>query len=293
MSTTINESKELFSPGHFGCPGCGAALAMKYVLDTLGRDTIIVMPAGCWSTLIGIYPYSCLQVPVISVAFETTAATAAGIKAGLEAQGNRHTQVLAWAGDGGTFDIGFQALSGAAERNEDIIYICYDNEAYMNTGIQRSSATPAGCWTTTSPLSAPKPQRKKPIIDIMAAHGVPYAATASISHPQDLAAKLTTAMQLQGTRFIHLFASCPTGWRHAPEASIEIARMAVKTRVFPLYEVFDGEQWRLNPMAAKAPVEPYLKIQGRFKALSPEGAAAFQNAIDKDWEKLLRKTQLS
>ena len=220
MMTNEPLQRDLFTPGHLGCPGCGAALAMKQVLSALGEDTIVVMPAGCWSTLIGVYPYSCLDVPVISVAFETTAATAAGIKASLEIQGNDHTTVMGWAGDGGTFDIGFQALSGAAERNDDIIYVCYDNEAYMNTGIQRSSATPAGGWTTTTPGSALKTQKKKNIMDIMAAHRIPYAASASISHPEDLKRKLDQARGMKGLRFIHLFASCPTGWRSAPEMSI-------------------------------------------------------------------------
>ena len=186
MNPDVNQNKELITPGHFGCPGCGATLAMKHTLSVLGADTIVVIPAGCWSTLIGIYPYSCLEVPVVSVAFATTAAVASGIKSGLEIQGNDHTTVLAWAGDGGTFDIGLQALSGAAERNDDIIYICYDNEAYMNTGIQRSSATPCGGWTTTTPASALKQQNKKNIVGIMASHGIPYAATASISDPMDL-----------------------------------------------------------------------------------------------------------
>jgi pyruvate ferredoxin oxidoreductase beta subunit/2-oxoisovalerate ferredoxin oxidoreductase beta subunit len=289
MNSAPENRTELMEPGHFGCPGCGAVLAMKYALQVLGRDTIIAMPAGCWSTLIGIFPYSCLNVPVISVAFATTAATAAGIKAGLEIQGNHHTTVVAWAGDGGTFDIGLQALSGAAERNDDILYVCYDNEAYMNTGIQRSSATPAGCWTTTTPFSALKPQKKKNMVDIMAAHGVPYAATASISAPDDLAAKLRTALKIKGTRFIHLFASCPTGWRHAPEVSIDVARMAVRSRVFPLYEVFDGEKWLISQMAEKEPIDDYLKIQGRFKGMTSDGISAFQKQVDKDWERLLKK----
>lgn len=293
MSIETDNNRDLFQPGHFGCPGCGAALAMKFALDSLGRDTIVVMPAGCWSTMIGIFPYSCLTVPVISVAFGTTAATAAGVRAALEIQGNDHTTVLAWAGDGGTFDIGFQALSGAAERNDDILYVCYDNEAYMNTGIQRSSATPAGCWTTTSPVSALKPQKKKNIIDIMAAHGVPYAATASISDPDDFSVKLKKAIKIKGTRFIHLLASCPTGWRHAPELSIEVARLAVKTRVFPLYEVIDGENWQINPMPEKALVDSYLKIQGRFRHMNPEGIESFQRNVDIIWGKLLKKSQVA
>jgi pyruvate/2-oxoacid:ferredoxin oxidoreductase beta subunit len=287
----VHKESDLLKPGHFGCPGCGAVLAMKYTLDVLGKNTIVVMPAGCWSTLIGIFPYSCLSVPVMSVAFETTAATAAGIRAGLESQGKGETTVLAWAGDGGTFDIGLQALSGVAERNDDILYICYDNEAYMNTGIQRSSATPSGCWTTTSPASALKPQKKKNIMGIMAAHGVPYAASASISDPQDLKAKVKKAMNVKGTRFIHLLASCPTGWRHAPELTVEVARQAVKSRIFPLYEIENGEKWHLNPMPEKESIAPYLEAQARFKGMTPDMIAAFQGNVDADWDKLVNKCQ--
>lgn len=289
MNEQAREERELFTPGHYGCPGCGAALAMRQTLSVLGEDTIIVMPAGCWSTFIGIYPYSCLSVPVLSVAFASTAAVAAGVRSGLSIQGNDHTTVLAWAGDGGTFDIGLQALSGAVERNDDILFICYDNEAYMNTGIQRSSATPAGGWTTTTPASAPKPQKKKDIVAIMAAHGVPYTATASIAYPGDLIAKLTKAKSIRGTKFLHLYASCPTGWRHAPELSVEVARMAVKSRVFPLYEVTDGENWQLCPMPEKEPIDAYLKVQGRFKAVGPGAAAEFQNNVDRRWQILIRK----
>jgi pyruvate/2-oxoacid:ferredoxin oxidoreductase beta subunit len=283
--------RELFTPGHYGCPGCGAALAMRQTLSALGEDTIIVMPAGCWSTFIGIYPYSCLNVPVLSVAFASTAAVAAGVKGGLSIQGNDHTTVLAWAGDGGTFDIGLQALSGAAERNEDILFICYDNEAYMNTGIQRSSATPAGAWTTTTPDSAGKPQRKKDIVEIMAAHRIPYVATASIGAPADLANKVKRAKSIKGSRFIHLFASCPTGWRHAPELTLEVARQAVKSRVFPLYEVFDGATWKLSPMPEKESVDAYLKQQGRFKKMSAGEHRPFQKQVDDDWQRLLNRCQ--
>jgi pyruvate/2-oxoacid:ferredoxin oxidoreductase beta subunit len=287
------KKRDLFTPGHFGCPGCGATLAMRQTLSVLGEDTVVVMPAGCWSTLIGIYPYSCLTVPVISVAFGSTAAVAAGVRSGLSVLGNDHTTVLAWAGDGGTFDIGLQALSGAVERNDDILFICYDNEAYMNTGIQRSSATPAGAWTTTSPASTPKPQKKKDIVAIMAAHGLPYTATASIAYPDDLIAKLTKGKSMRGTKFIHLYASCPTGWRHAPEFSLEVARMAVKSRVFPLYEVTDGENWQLSPMPGKEPIDAYLKIQGRFKVMGPEVAAEFQKNVDRSWQRLIRKCRNS
>jgi pyruvate/2-oxoacid:ferredoxin oxidoreductase beta subunit len=289
MNEHTRQNRELFTPGHYGCPGCGATLAMRQTLSTLGEDTIVVMPAGCWSTLIGIYPYTCLTVPVISVAFGSTAAVAAGIKSGLSIQGNDHTTVLAWAGDGGTFDIGLQALSGAVERNDDILFICYDNEAYMNTGIQRSSATPAGTWTTTTPDSARKGQRKKNIVEIMAAHRIPYAATACIGASGDLKDKLEKAKAIKGSRFIHLFASCPTGWRHAPEVSLEVARQAIKSRVFPLYEVFDGDDWKLSPMPDKEVVDAYLKPQGRFKKMSADDHKQFQKQVDDDWQRLLNK----
>ncbi|HMK65694.1 MAG TPA: thiamine pyrophosphate-dependent enzyme [Thermodesulfobacteriota bacterium] len=285
--------KELFTPGHYGCPGCGAALAMRQTLSVLGEDTIIVMPAGCWSTFIGIYPYSCLNVPVASVAFASTAGVASGVKNGLSIQGNEHTTVLAWAGDGGTFDIGLQALSGAAERNEDILFICYDNEAYMNTGIQRSSATPAGSWTTTTPESARKAQRKKNILEIMSAHRIPYGATASIGAPTDLEKKVEWAKGIKGSRFIHLFASCPTGWRHGPELSLEVARKAVKSRVFPLYEVFDGDTWKISPMPDKETVDGYLKCQGRFRNMSVGQHQDFQRQVDEDWERLLERCRTS
>jgi len=291
VSEHAGRKRDLFTPGHYGCPGCGATLAMQQTLWALGEDTIVVMPAGCWSTLIGIYPYTCLTVPVISVAFASTAAVAAGVKAGLSIQGNDHTTVLAWAGDGGTFDIGLQALSGAAERNDDILFICYDNEAYMNTGIQRSSATPAGAWTTTTPDLALKDQKKKNIVEIMAAHRIPYAATVNIGAPEDLNDKLKKAKDIRGSRFVHLFAPCPTGWGHASELTIEVARQAVKSRVFPLYEVFDGEIWQLSPMADKIGVDAYLKSQRRFKKMLVEDCLHFQMQVDEDWQRLLNRCQ--
>jgi len=293
MSEQIQAKRELFVPGHYGCPGCGATVAMKQTLEALGEDTIVVMTARCWSSLIGIYPYTCLTVPVVSVAFGATASVAAGIKAGLTILGNDHTTVLAFAGDGGTFDIGFQPLSGVAERNDDILFVCYDNEAYMNTGIQRSSATPAGGWTTTTPDSARKGQRKKNMMEIMAAHRIPYAASASIGAPEDLKEKLQRAKKIKGSRFIHLFASCPTGWRHATELSIEVARQAIRTRVFPLYEVFDGETWRISPMPDKEEVGGYLKLQGRFRQMSIEEQKKFQEQVDDDWQRLVNKSGLT
>ena len=262
---------------------------MRHALEALGPKTNVVVPAGCWSTFIGIYPYSCLKVPVMSVAFATTAATASGLKAGLDIAGRQDETVLAWAGDGGTFDIGIQALSGAAERNEDIIFVCYDNEAYMNTGIQRSSATPLHTVTTTSPASAPKPQKKKDIVAIMAAHGVPYTATASIAYPDDLIAKLKKAKSIRGTKFLHIFASCPTGWRHESDLAVEVAAEAVACRVFPLYEVYEGERWQLSDMPDKVGTDEYLNYQGRFKSMSAEARGAFQKNVDEQWRRLLKK----
>ena len=181
---------ELVSSGHMACAGCGAALAMRYALKGLGKKTIFTIPAGCWAVFDGPFPFSSLKVPMFHTALETTAAVASGIKAGLRARHDNQTTVVGWAGDGGTADIGFQALSSAAERNEDIIFFCYDNEAYMNTGIQRSSATPEGAWTTTTPTLAPKKGPKKDLIALMAAHYIPYAASASLAYPEDMLTKI-------------------------------------------------------------------------------------------------------
>ena len=277
---------DLLTPGHMGCPGCGASLAMRYVLEALGEKTLVVMPAGCWPTFVGLYPSTTLKVPVMSVPFATTAATASGVRASLDRQGQKETTVLAWAGDGGTFDIGLQALSGAAERGVDMVYVCYDNEAYMNTGIQRSSATPPGCWTTTTPAQALKREPKKNIMEIMAAHRITYGASASLGYPLDVMNKVRKAKDMTGTRFIHLLAPCPTGWRHETQLTLEVARLAVESRVFPLYEVFGGLDWKLNPMPAKISVDRYLDLQGRFKGLSLDGRSEFQEWVDREWTRV-------
>ncbi len=277
---------DLLAPGHMACPGCGASLAMRYVLEVLGPQTLVVMPAGCWSTFVGLYPSTTLRVPVMSVPFATTAAVASGVRASLDRQGRQGVAVLAWAGDGGTFDIGLQALSGAAERGIDMVYVCYDNEAYMNTGIQRSSATPPGSWTTTTPLPVLKKERKKNILEIMAAHRVSYAASACLGYPHDLMAKVRKAKDMARTRFIHLLAPCPTGWRHESHLTLEVARKAVECRVFPLFEVFGGVEWHLNPMPAKTSVDEYLALQGRFKGLTAEGRQEFQAWVEEEYEQL-------
>jgi pyruvate/2-oxoacid:ferredoxin oxidoreductase beta subunit len=197
--------------------------------------------------------------------------------------------VLAWAGDGGTFDIGLQALSGAAERNDDFIYVCYDNEAYMNTGIQRSSATPSLTWTTTTPAHQTKDEAKKNIMEIMAAHRVPYAATASVAYPEDFFQKMKKAKATKGLKFIHILATCPTGWRLPTQLSIKAARLAVLTRIFPLYEIENGERYTLNLKPEFLPVQEYLGLQGRFSHLTDQEKEGIQGNVERMWERLLKK----
>lgn len=289
MTAQTELHEDLMSPGHLACAGCGAAPAMRYALEALGPRTIVVMPACCWSIICGPFPYSALRVPTFHTAFETGAVAAAGIRASLDMQGKHDVKVMAWAGDGGTFDIGIQALSASAERNDDIIFVCYDNEAYMNTGIQRSSATPAGAWTTTTP--GDKFQPKKNMMEIMAAHGIPYAATASIAFPDDFIRKMKKAGAIRGTRFFHVLASCPTGWRIPSSLSVKIARLAVHTNVFPLYEIEDGERYTISVRSRNLPVGDYLSPQGRFRNLTDEKIARIQRAVDRNWERLNRRAQ--
>ncbi|MBA4393773.1 MAG: 2-ketoisovalerate ferredoxin oxidoreductase [Desulfobacca sp.] len=285
--------REYMFSGHVGCPGCGAAIAMKFVLKALGEKTIMVLPACCWSIIAGAYPQSALGIPVIHSAFETGGAVASGVRAALDMKGDTETTVLTWAGDGGTFDIGFQALSGAVERNEDFIYVCYDNEAYMNTGVQRSSSTPYGAWTTTTPGSDWKKMRKKNIVEALVAHRIPYAATASIAYPEDLVYKVKKAKWIKGSRFLHIFSSCPTGWGLPSELSVKIARMAVQTNIFPVYEVEDGLRYTINFMSKGYLVKEYFKLQGRFKHLTESDLDQIQEMVNDDWELLLRKAGLS
>jgi len=250
----------------------------------------MVIPASCASIIVGPYPHSAVQVPVLHTAFATAGAAASGVRAALDIKGETETTVVSWAGDGGTFDIGFQSLSGAVERNEDCIFVCYDNEAYMNTGVQRSSSTPFGVRTTTTPGKKWKKTRKKNIVETMAAHRIPYAATASIAFPEDLMAKFQKAREKKGgSRFIHIFASCATGWGAPSDMSVKIARLAVQTNIFPLYEVEDGTRYTLNYKGDRQ-VEDYLQTQGRFKHLGKEDISRIQGMVTEDWNHLLRKT---
>jgi len=284
---------EILAPGHLGCAGCGATLAMRLALKALGRQTILVIPACCWSIIDGMSPYSAAGVPVMHTPFASAAASASGVRAALDLKGDTETTVCAWAGDGGTFDIGIQALSAAAERNEDIIYICYDNEAYMNTGVQRSSATPLGAWTTTTPAAHLKDNPKKDLLAIMAAHRIPYAATATVAYPDDLVAKVTRAKQTHGTRFIHLLSPCPPGWKIPSEESIHQSRLAVQSHVFPLVEVQYGETWTLSLDPEPVPIEEYLRSQGRFRHLAGDEAAIerVRTAVEARWQSILARTR--
>jgi len=457
MRLTIPE-EELMTSGHKGCQGCAATLAMRYALKALGNETIIVIPACCWTVLEGEFPYTCMRVPLLHTAFETAASASAGVRAALKVKGKDNVNVMAWAGDGGTFDIGLQALSGAVERNDDFFYVCYDNEGYMNclsmssmiltkhglkritdvimgedvyafdqnthqlvlkecagvfdngikdiyeiqtlhhsikatgnhpflilktngsskengfvwrtleelkignkvvaikdgiasngnmieenncksddsdnsltnnkyfkteeiesityvgkeqtldlrvegehnfiadgivvhnTGIQRSSSTPYGAWTTTTPVEAFESSHKKNIMEIMAAHDIPYAATACVAYPEDLVKKMQKAKDIRGSKFIHILAPCSPGWRFPTGQTINIARLAVETCIFPLYEVENGK-YTVSRKPKKKPVKEYLEVQGRFKHLTDEIIGQIQARVDKTWEKLLKKEE--
>ena len=283
-------SEEYLYSGHRGCPGCGATLTMRHVLKAMGPRTVIVLPAACWTTIAGMFPTSSVSVPLVHCAFACAAATASGIKAGLEMRGDDDIHVLAFAGDGATLDIGLQGLSGAAERNDDIIYVCYDNEAYMNTGIQRSSATPWGAWTTTTPLGNQRP--RKNIMDIMVAHGVPYAATVTIAFPSDLVRKVAKAKDIKGTRYIHALSPCPTGWRAAPELTVKLARLAVESKVFPLYEVEQGE-YTITHVPRERSIKEYLQLQGRFQHLTDDDVQGIQSDLERAWQCLVAKSRIA
>lgn len=285
---TIPED-EIMSPGHMGCLGCGATMAMRYALKAAGRNTILSIPACCWAVMPGVWPNTCLQVPELYTPFETTGASISGIRAALDALGKKDINVIGWAGDGGTADIGIQALSGAADRGDNVLYIMYDNEAYMNTGIQRSGSTPIGAWTTTTPVGTTQDWEKSPkknMIKIMAAHDLPYIATAAVSYPEDLIRKVQKALTIKGLKFIQIFAPCPTGWKMDPGLSVKIAREALSARAFALYEIENGV-YKINMKPKKTPLKEYLFKQGRFKHLPDDLIQELEKDLDADWEELL------
>ena len=287
-------TKEYFAPGHRACMGCGEALAVRLVCKALGRNVIIANATGCIEIISSQLPYTSWEVPWIHTLFENTAAVASGIEAGIKVlrRKGKYTskaKVVAMAGDGGTADIGFQALSGALERRHDFIYICFDNEAYMNTGIQRSSATPFGASTTTSPagkVSIGQTTWKKNLPAIAVAHNIPYVATACNSYPFDLMNKISKAVEVKGPSYIHILSVCPTGWRLPSNLTIRAGRLAVETGIFPLYEV-EEDRYTLNlDFPQLRPVEDYFKLQGRFRHLSKETIAKIQERVTEEYTKL-------
>ncbi len=293
---------EVLAQGHRACQGCGEILALRMALKAMGKNIIVASATGCMEIVTSSYPQTAWQVPWIHVAFENAAAVASGIESGRKAlmrKGRLRKQritVVAMAGDGGTADIGIQALSGALERGHDFVYICLDNEAYMNTGIQRSSATPYGAMTTTSPpgkLSIGQRTWKKNVPAIAAAHTIPYVATASPAYYLDLMNKAKKAAMIKGPAYLHLFSPCPTGWRLAPERTVEISRLAVQTNVFPLYEVVDGRYIITKKIKRPKPVEEYLKLQGRFRHLDNKTIQQIQVRVDKEYDLLVQKAGLT
>ncbi len=300
----LTHREDRLAGGHRLCAGCGASIAVRQVLLGAGEDPVVVGCAtGCLEVSTTIYPYSSWKTPFIHNAFENSSATISGVEAafnGLKRAGKidpgKKVRFVAFGGDGGTYDIGLQALSGAMERGHDMVYVCYDNGAYMNTGIQRSSATPKGAWATTAEVGVAqqgKAQRRKDLTQIMAAHGIPYAAQTSVSHWKDLTDKAEKAFNTPGPAFINVFAPCPRGWRIPSSKTVEIAKLAVQTGFWPVYEVEDGVFRQTVKVHNRKPVEEFLKPQGRFKHLFAPGnealLAEIQADVDRAWDSLMKR----
>lgn len=289
---------ENFAPGHRACIGCGEALAVRLVCKALGQNVIVASATGCMEIVSSQLPYTSWRVPWIHTLFENTAAVASGIEAALKVMSKkgkkpaRDTKVVAFAGDGGTSDIGLQALSGAMERGHDFLYVCFDNEAYMNTGIQRSSSTPFGASTTTSPagkISIGQTTWKKNMPAIAVAHNIPYVATACPSYPFDLMTKVARGLATSGPAYIHVLSVCPTGWRCPADLTVRMGRLAVETGIFPLYEVENGKYWLSIDSSELRPVTDYMKLQGRFRHLSEEVVNEIQRRVKVEYAGLRRK----
>ncbi len=284
------DQADLMYPGHSACPGCGAALAVKLLVRAAGPRTVLVIAASCWSIICGVPPLAGLKLPVLHSPLAGAAAVGCGLKRGLVAKGDRETTVIVLAGDGGTFDIGLQGLSGAALRDEDVLFVCYDNEAYMNTGVQSSSASPRSAVTTTHPAPRRVARKKKDIMTIITAHGVPYAATATVAFPADLAIKVRTAGRVRGFRFLHLLCPCPPGWGSEPDRTVELSRLAVESNLFPLYEVRGGNHYRLTYRPDQSTdLDQYLRLQRRYSGLVSEEIDSLRRQARLDWFSLLQR----
>lgn len=287
-------SKEYIASGHRACSGCGEVLAVRYVCKALGRNTIISNATGCMEIISSPLPQTAWEVPWIHTLFENASAVASGIESGIKALKRKHgyskeVKIVAMGGDGGTADIGLQSLSGALERGHEFIYVCYDNEAYMNTGIQRSSETPFGASTTTAPsgkASMGQHTWKKNMAAIAAAHNIPYVATSCSSYPFDIMNKIEKAKAVKGPSYIHILSVCPTGWRCPSNLTIKMGRLAVETGVFPVYEIEEG-RYKLNiDLPTLRPVDDYLKLQGRFRHLSKEHIVEIQERVTTEYNKI-------
>ena len=293
LEQIVSEDKLLHS-GHAACAGCAPAINVRHVLGGLATAApeskiVLVVPASCWTIIAGAWPVNAFGVTVHLTPFASAAAEASGIKAALRLRGHGDAQVVVWGGDGATCDIGFSGVSAAAERNEDIIYVLNDNEAYMNTGVQKSGATPEGAWTTTTPTTAPRSGQKKDIARIMAAHGIPYVATlalGSVPMLRDFRAKVARAAEVRGFRFLHILGPCPPGWRYPTAQSTEIARLAVDSRYFPLFACDDGEWTITFRPKHPLPVSEFLETQGRFSHLAAEEIDIIQSHVDERWNLL-------
>ena len=278
----------LYTPGHRACPGCGSSLAVRTILQATGPDVIVITATGCVETFTSPYPYSPWGVPWLHPLFENAGAVASGVEVALKKKGlSDKVKVIVIGGDGGTLDIGMGSLSGMFERGHDVLYICYDNEAYMNTGVQRSSATPVGATTMTTPAGKAawgKEQPKKNLAAIALAHGIPYVATASIGYPKDLIRKVKRALEIRGPKYLDVHSPCPIGWGFDPSRTIEVAQLAIQTGLVPLYETGYDQPVKARRIGKKRPVEDYLQLQSRFRHLfegeNREHLAAIQALAD-------------
>lgn len=287
--------EEYYIPGSAACPGCPATMAMRTVFKALGKNMVMVVPACCTAVIESLHPNTSFNIPTMNIAFEAAAAGASGVEAALRKQGKKDTTVVAWAGDGGTYDIGLQALSGALERQTNFIYICYNNQIYSNTGIQRSGATPYAAWTTTT--VGGKREFRKEMGEIILAHHIPYAAQTCVSYPEDLFNKVRKAKAIKGPKYIEILAPCPPGWRFGMEKTVEMGTLAVETGAWALYE-YENEKMTFNGRSKlilekkiqRKPVEEWIKYQGRFRHLfAPEKdektIKEIEDHIDQIWER--------
>jgi pyruvate ferredoxin oxidoreductase beta subunit len=289
---------EPLSPGHRACQGCGEVLALRQAMKAIGTNVVVCSATGCMEIITSPYPQTAWRVPWIHVAFENASAVVSGVESAFKAMNRKKiinqpdVTFLAYGGDGATADIGLQSLSGALERGHNFVYLCLDNEAYMNTGIQRSSSTPFGASTTTSPpgkQSSGQATWKKNLAKIAVAHGIPYVATATPAYPVDLMNKVKKASLVPGPAYVHIYSPCPTGWRCGLDQSLEVARLAVESKVFPLYEVIDGEYILSRKPANPKPLSEYFKPQRRFRHLRADEVALIQSKVDEEYDDLLER----